>query len=286
MATPPPPPFTDPVQMAQALQGLATAAQGPYWQYWTYFQQVAQQAGVSAGQLALSLASMAGASTEASVAVQALSPVVGNGLAGAEAALITEGLVMTEAAVTGTSAIVAVEAAPVVAEVASSGGALAVVGETATAIGLWMGVDAGIAIYVGGAALGAAAVVVLGGIYMIGSSVFGTAEVTGAAITGNSVPHVCGDSDVPYTATWSWYQRIFGGGHSAFFEKDGYICYNSSYTTYLGGAFENYACDSDWTNCRRSDKEAAPITEVKPGDGRVTYYYNDGNSWGVRSPLN
>jgi hypothetical protein len=179
---------------------------------------------------------------------------------------------------------------PALAEEATRRAALTVVGETATAIGSSLGLEGGTALVVGGA-IGLTGLALLGvAVWYLGHALFGTAgapkaAAAGIAITANATPHPCADASIGYDASWSWYNRIYGGGGSSDLEKAGYICNRNTYTTYRDGAFTGYVCAADWTNCRRDDKPPQPIDTVEEKDGVTIYHYGNGESAGVRKPL-
>ena len=94
-------------------------------------------------------------------------------------------------------------------------------------------------------------------------------------------PHPCGDGSFPVDATWTFYARIYGGGHSLYFEKAGVICGISGYTSISGGVFADYTCNK-WLNCQRTNKPESPITNIENNGDTTVYHYNKGASWGVR----
>ena len=97
------------------------------------------------------------------------------------------------------------------------------------------------------------------------------------------------DSGVEADAYWLWYQRLYGGGGFSTYEHGGLICfsyYTNYYYEYMAGSLQGFDCDSEWENCELDSDGNYPFSSIESGpDGSRSYFYDDGNSWATRWPV-
>ncbi len=122
-----------------------------------------------------------------------------------------------------------------------------------------------------------------GGTSMAGGS--GSGRGSGASTPSANTLHACNDPSVPVSARWKFYRYIFGGGGTAYLEKNGLICYGSNrYYTYEGGGMKLFSCDKGWTNCRRGNEKEYKYTDIVTRENGTEYQYADQGGYAVRLP--
>ena len=92
-------------------------------------------------------------------------------------------------------------------------------------------------------------------------------------------PERCLDDTIPFDASFTGYQSIYGAGPSHLMKGE-FVCLSDGYLRVTRSDMTRYACNRDFTECDQVD--VVEFTDVEVEAGRTTYSHRPTSTWWVK----